>query len=75
MADISPQPNFGTDEEKDRIRRVISERGLSGAANDVKWGRLIDAMRQRDGWHGTVVPMKPSRIDRRGISRSAKYFV
>ncbi len=50
MSDTSPPPNVGSDEEKDRIRRVISERGLSGAANDVKWGQLLDAMRQRDGW-------------------------
>ena len=50
MADTSPQPNVGTDDDKDRIRRVISERGLTGAANDVKWERLLDAMRQRDGW-------------------------
>ena len=50
MADTSPQSNVGTDDEKERIRSVISERGLVGAANDMKWGRLLDAMRQRAGW-------------------------
>lgn len=50
MADTSPEPNVGTDDEKERIRSVISKRGLVGAANDVKWGRLLDAMRQRAGW-------------------------
>lgn len=50
MAQTSPQPDFGTENEKDRIRRVISERGLVGAANDEKWGRLLDKMRQRKGW-------------------------
>ena len=50
MTDTSPQPNTGTNDEKGRIRRVISERGLTGAASDVKWSRLLDAMRQRDGW-------------------------
>lgn len=50
MANTSPQSTVGTDDEKERIRSVIAERGLVGAANDVKWGRLLDAMRQRDGW-------------------------
>lgn len=50
MAETSPQPNVGTKDEKDRIRRVIFERGLVGAANDVKWGRLLDMMRRREGW-------------------------
>jgi len=50
MSETSPSPNTGSDEEKDRLRRVITERGLAGAANDVKWGRLLDAMRQRNGW-------------------------
>ncbi len=38
MSNTSPQPNVGADDEKERIRRVISKRGLVGAANDVKWG-------------------------------------
>ncbi len=53
MSDTSPPANFGTSEEKDRIRRVVSERGLTGAANDLKWGQLLDAMRQREGWRPT----------------------
>ncbi len=50
MADTSSQPNIGSDDDKAHIRSVLSRRGLSGAANDVKWGRLLDAMRQREGW-------------------------
>ena len=50
MSDTSPQPDFGSDDDKKRIRRVINQRGLTGAANDAKWGRLIDTMRQRNGW-------------------------
>ena len=36
--------------EKSKIRAVVSSRRLSGCANDVKWSKLLDAMRQRDGW-------------------------
>ncbi len=50
MSETSPQPNAGSDEEKEKIRHTIAMLGLTGAANDVKWGRLIDAMRTRDDW-------------------------
>jgi len=50
MSETSPQPDSGSDDDKKRIRRVINQRGLTRAANDVKWGRLIDTMRLRDGW-------------------------
>lgn len=50
MSETSPQPNVGSDEEKEKIRDTIARLGLTGAANDLKWGRLIDAMRTRDGW-------------------------
>lgn len=50
MTGTSPRPNSGCREEKERIRRCVIRRGLTGAANDVKWGRLLDAMRQRCGW-------------------------
>ena len=50
MSETSPQPNVGSDDEKDQIRRTVERLGLTGAANDVKWGRLLDAMRLRDDW-------------------------
>ena len=50
MSETSPQPNVGTELEKSKIRAVVSDRGLSGCANDVKWGKLLDAMRLREGW-------------------------
>ena len=50
MSETSPQPNAGSAEEKEKIRHTIARLGLIGAANDVKWGRLIDAMRMRDNW-------------------------
>lgn len=50
MSETSPQPNTGSDEEKEKIRHTIARLGLTGVANDVKWGRLIDVMRTRDGW-------------------------
>ena len=50
MSETSPQPKSGTDSEKSKIRAVVSSRGLSGCANDLKWGKLLDAMRYREGW-------------------------
>lgn len=50
MSETSPQPNVGTELEKSKIRTVVSDRGLSGCANHLKWGKLLDAMRQREGW-------------------------
>ena len=37
-------------DERDKLRRVIAERGLSGLANDTKWNELIGAMRARTCW-------------------------
>lgn len=50
MSKTLPQPSTGTREAKERIRRVVSERGLVGAANDTKWGYLLDTMRRREEW-------------------------
>jgi hypothetical protein len=50
MSETSPQPNTGTEAEKSKIRAVISQRRLTGCANDVKWGKLLDAMRHREDW-------------------------
>ena len=49
MTDTFPHSNIGTDDENERIRIAIAERGLVGAANDVKWGCLLYAMRQPAG--------------------------
>jgi len=37
-------------DEREKLLRVISERGLCGLANDTKWDELIDAMRIRQDW-------------------------
>lgn len=50
MARTFPLASTGSEEEKSRVRRVIQQRGLSGAANDSKWAVLLDAMRTREGW-------------------------
>ena len=67
MADTTPQPRVGSDDERNRIRRVISDLGLVGAANDEKWGRLLDAMRQHEGWRPSYrfkcVDGQPSGLD------------
>ncbi len=67
MSETSPPPNTGSDKEKERLRRVVEQRGLSGAANDCKWSRLLDAMRQRERWRPSYrykcVDGPPSRWD------------
>ena len=45
-----PPPEGGSVEEKEKIREVVSARGLVGAANDTKWRILLDRMRAREGW-------------------------
>ena len=37
-------------EEREKLRRVIAERGLCGLANDTKWDEFISAVRAREGW-------------------------
>jgi hypothetical protein len=37
-------------DERDKVRRVVSQRGLCGLANDTKWNEFIDAMRARLDW-------------------------
>jgi hypothetical protein len=46
----TPRAGAGSELEKERVRRAIEARQLVGAANDTKWGALLDAMRLRDGW-------------------------
>ena len=50
MKGTLPAPGTGSNEEKERIRSIVASRGLTGAANDTKWGQLLDAMRTREGW-------------------------
>ena len=50
MKPTQPQASTGSEIEKSKIRAVVSERCLSGCANDLKWGQLLDAMRLRNGW-------------------------
>jgi hypothetical protein len=45
-----PRSGAGSALAKEKIRRLIEERQLVGAANDSKWGELLDAMRSREGW-------------------------
>jgi hypothetical protein len=37
-------------DEREKLKRVIAERGLCGLANDTKWDEFITAMRAREGW-------------------------
>lgn len=39
-----------SEDEREKLRRIIAERGLCGLANDTKWDELIDAMRIRTDW-------------------------
>ncbi len=37
-------------DERDKLKRVIAERGLCGLANDTRWNEFITAMRERKDW-------------------------
>jgi hypothetical protein len=37
-------------DEREQLRRVVSQRGLCGLANDTKWDQFITAMRARSNW-------------------------
>ena len=37
-------------DEREKLQRVVAERGLCGLANDTKWDEFIGAMRARTGW-------------------------
>ncbi len=37
-------------DERQKLRRVVTERGLCGLANDTKWDEFVSAMRAREGW-------------------------
>lgn len=37
-------------DEREKLRRVVAERGLCGLANDTKWHEFIAAMRARTDW-------------------------
>jgi hypothetical protein len=37
-------------DEREKLRRVVSQRGLCGLANDTKWDQFITAMRARSDW-------------------------
>ena len=50
MSRTSPAPDAGTPDEKRKVRAVVEQRQLVGAANDAKWGVLLDKMREREGW-------------------------
>jgi|SRR5581483_558768 len=45
-----PSSNYGTEEEKNKIRKIVEQRGLAGVANTTKWNELLTFMRERDGW-------------------------
>jgi len=49
MSRTSPALDAGTPDEKPKIRVAVEQRRLVGAANDLKWGVLLDRMRERDG--------------------------
>ena len=37
-------------DEREKVRRIVSQRGLCGLANDTKWDEFITAMRARSEW-------------------------
>lgn len=37
-------------DDREKLRRVVSERGLCGLANNTKWDEFISAMRSRQAW-------------------------
>ena len=56
-AKSTPRPNYArlaplsysySRNERDKLQRIIAERGLGGLANDTKWNELITAMRSRN---------------------------
>ena len=49
-APTGPHARNGSDEYKEKLRRVIAERGLAGLANHTKWNELIEAMRALPDW-------------------------
>ena len=47
-------PNAGSvplGDDKEKIYKTIQERQLCSIANNTKWNRLIDTIREWDGWH------------------------
>ena len=57
-----PPPNDGTADELATARRVVAERGLTGAGNDAKWSEDLN-----HGFHGwTRMGLLGERRDRRG---------
>jgi hypothetical protein len=37
-------------EDREKLRRIVAERGLCGLANDTKWDEFVGAIRARVGW-------------------------
>jgi len=37
-------------DEREKLRRIVSQRGLCGLANDTTWDQFITAMRARSDW-------------------------
>lgn len=54
-------------DEREKLRRAVSEHGLCGLANDTKWDEFITAMRDRTDWRPSYrykcIDGPPSRWD------------
>lgn len=51
MSNELPSANASTAPgEHEGLRRIVSQRGLCGLANDTKWDELLSAMRLQEGW-------------------------
>jgi hypothetical protein len=51
MADSLPSAKSARDpDDRDKVRRIVAERGLCGLANDTKWDEFIDAVRALPEW-------------------------
>ena len=58
-------------EDRHKIRRVVSQRGLCGLANDTKWNEFIEAMRARPDWRPSF---RFKCVDGRPSERDAEWF-
>ena len=49
-SDYPTARSIGSPREREVLRRIASERGLCGLANDTKWDEFLSAIRTRKDW-------------------------
>lgn len=50
QGDLPTAKSARSPDVREKLRRVVVERGLGGLANDTKWDEFITAMRARNEW-------------------------